>query len=181
MLSYAWSLSRSYGSQPPARTRPRWRCRASCGKRGARSRSAAGSRFSHRSGGSVMCESPEMRCSRPMVARVAWVTWTSLGLGNGMASSIPWRCSGLSRTLVTIVSTTSPRMRPIVDGISVERKPFLPSLPHIALPEAVAPGHPCGTPLSYATYPGRARSLSAVLWSAPARQPRRAGQHARAR
>ena len=63
-----------------------------------------------------------------MVARVSWVTWTSLSRGNGMASSLPWRCSGLSRTLVTIWSITSPRTRPMVEGISVERKPFLSSL-----------------------------------------------------
>jgi hypothetical protein len=51
MRSYAWSLSRSYGSQPPARTCPLAVSRVRGGKRGARSRSARGSRFSHRSGG----------------------------------------------------------------------------------------------------------------------------------
>src|SRR5262249_23959522 len=83
MLSYAWSLSRSYGSQPPTRTLPPT---SRLGKRGARSRRAGGSRFSQRSGGSVMCESAEIRCSRPIVTSTASATGTSLTLGNGMAS-----------------------------------------------------------------------------------------------
>src|SRR5213593_258089 len=94
MLSYAWSLRRSPGSQPPTRTLPPALSRF--GKRGARSRSAGGSRFSQRSGGSVICESAEIRCSRPIVASVSRATATSLSLGNGMASSIPTRYSILS-------------------------------------------------------------------------------------
>src|SRR5262245_13513188 len=37
-----------------------------------------------------MCESADIRCSRPMVTSVSSATGASLSRGNGMASSIPW-------------------------------------------------------------------------------------------
>src|SRR5215831_18268990 len=80
------SVSRSSGSQPPGRALEP--VLMLLPKRGARSRNAAGSHFSQRSAGSIMCESAEIRCSRSMSASVASATGASLSLGNGMGSSL---------------------------------------------------------------------------------------------